>query len=56
MVVANEDNPVFLGGAFGTIASCYADHDVLGCLVMEPITRPTWSSGLTPPDDRQNLG
>ena len=28
MVVANEDSPVFLGGAFETIASCYADHDV----------------------------
>jgi SAM-dependent methyltransferase len=27
MVVANEDSPVFLGGAFETIASCYADHD-----------------------------
>ena len=26
MVVANEDSPVFLGGAFETIASCYADH------------------------------
>jgi hypothetical protein len=24
----NEDSPVFLGGAFETIASCYADHDV----------------------------
>ena len=28
MVVANEDSPIFLGGAFETIASCYADHDV----------------------------
>jgi 2-polyprenyl-3-methyl-5-hydroxy-6-metoxy-1,4-benzoquinol methylase len=28
MVVANEDSPVFLAGAFETIASCYADHDV----------------------------
>src|SRR3954471_18907472 len=28
MVVANQDSPVFLGGAFETIASCYADHDV----------------------------
>src|SRR3954467_5685620 len=28
MVVANEDSPVFLGGAFETIASCYADHDM----------------------------
>jgi SAM-dependent methyltransferase len=27
MVLANEDSPVFLGGAFETIASCYADHD-----------------------------
>ncbi len=27
MVVADEDSPVFLGGAFETIASCYADHD-----------------------------
>ena len=26
MVVADEDSPVFLGGAFETIASCYADH------------------------------
>jgi 2-polyprenyl-3-methyl-5-hydroxy-6-metoxy-1,4-benzoquinol methylase len=26
MVVANEDSPVFLAGAFETIASCYADH------------------------------
>jgi 2-polyprenyl-3-methyl-5-hydroxy-6-metoxy-1,4-benzoquinol methylase len=28
MVVANEDSPVFLAGAFETIASCYADHDL----------------------------
>ncbi len=28
MVVANEDSPVFLGGAFEAIAACYADHDV----------------------------
>ena len=28
MVVANPDSPVFLAGAFETIASCYADHDV----------------------------
>jgi SAM-dependent methyltransferase len=28
MVVANENSPVFLGGAFETVASCYADHDV----------------------------
>lgn len=28
MVVANEDSPVFLAGAFETIASCYADHDM----------------------------
>ena len=27
MVVADEDSPVFLAGAFETIASCYADHD-----------------------------
>jgi SAM-dependent methyltransferase len=27
MVVANEDSPVFLAGAFETIASCYSDHD-----------------------------
>lgn len=26
MVVANENSPVFLGGAFEVIASCYADH------------------------------
>ena len=28
MVVADEESPVFLGGAFETIASCYADHDM----------------------------
>jgi SAM-dependent methyltransferase len=28
MVLANEDSPVFLAGAFETIASCYADHDL----------------------------
>jgi SAM-dependent methyltransferase len=28
MVLANEDSPVFLAGAFETIASCYADHEV----------------------------
>jgi SAM-dependent methyltransferase len=28
MVLANEDSPVFLAGAFEMIASCYADHDV----------------------------
>jgi SAM-dependent methyltransferase len=28
MVLANEDSPAFLAGAFETIASCYADHDV----------------------------
>ena len=28
MVVAEEDSPVFLGGAFESIASCYADHDL----------------------------
>ena len=28
MVVADEQSPVFLGGAFETIASCYADHDM----------------------------
>lgn len=27
MVVADEDSPVFLGGAFEMIASCYSDHD-----------------------------
>jgi SAM-dependent methyltransferase len=26
MVLANEESPVFLAGAFETIASCYADH------------------------------
>jgi SAM-dependent methyltransferase len=26
MVLADEDSPVFLAGAFETIASCYADH------------------------------
>ncbi len=29
MVLANEDSPVFLSGAFEAIASCYADHDQL---------------------------
>jgi len=29
MVLANEDSPVFLAGAFETIASCYADHDMI---------------------------
>jgi 2-polyprenyl-3-methyl-5-hydroxy-6-metoxy-1,4-benzoquinol methylase len=29
MVVAHEDSPVFLAGAFETIASCYADHEML---------------------------
>jgi 2-polyprenyl-3-methyl-5-hydroxy-6-metoxy-1,4-benzoquinol methylase len=29
MVLADEDSPVFLAGAFETIASCYADHDML---------------------------
>jgi hypothetical protein len=28
MVVADEDSPVFLGGTFESIASCYADHDL----------------------------
>src|SRR6478735_5818888 len=28
MVLAHEDSPVFLAGAFETIASCYADHEV----------------------------
>jgi SAM-dependent methyltransferase len=28
MVVAHEDSPVFLAGAFEAIASCYADHEV----------------------------
>ena len=27
MVLAHEDSPVFLAGAFEAIASCYADHD-----------------------------
>jgi len=27
MVVANEDSPVFLAGAFEAIASCYTDHE-----------------------------
>jgi SAM-dependent methyltransferase len=27
MVVANEDSPVFLAGAFESIASCYVDHE-----------------------------
>lgn len=27
MVLAHEDSPVFLAGAFETIASCYTDHD-----------------------------
>lgn len=29
MVVAHEDSPVFLAGAFEVVASCYADHEVL---------------------------
>src|SRR4051794_28606276 len=29
MVLADEDSPVFLAGAFETIAACYTDHDVL---------------------------
>jgi SAM-dependent methyltransferase len=29
MVLANEQSPVFLAGAFETIASCYADHDLV---------------------------
>src|SRR3982751_4905184 len=28
MVLADEDSPVFLAGAFETIASCYADHEM----------------------------
>lgn len=28
MVLANEESPVFMAGAFETIASCYADQDV----------------------------
>ena len=27
MVVADEDSPVFLGGAFESIAGCYSDHE-----------------------------
>jgi SAM-dependent methyltransferase len=27
LVLANEKSPVFLGGAFESIASCYSDHD-----------------------------
>ncbi len=27
MVLANEESPVFLGGAFESIASCYSDHE-----------------------------
>src|SRR3954469_550368 len=29
MVLADEDSPVFLAGAFETIAACYMEHDVL---------------------------
>jgi 2-polyprenyl-3-methyl-5-hydroxy-6-metoxy-1,4-benzoquinol methylase len=29
MVLANEDSPVFLGGAFESIAAVYSDHDAL---------------------------
>jgi 2-polyprenyl-3-methyl-5-hydroxy-6-metoxy-1,4-benzoquinol methylase len=29
MVVADEDSPVFLGGIYETIASCYADHAIV---------------------------
>jgi len=29
MVLANDDSPVFLCGAFEGIAACYADHDLL---------------------------
>ena len=29
MVLADEDSPVFLGGAFESIASCYTDHEML---------------------------
>lgn len=29
MVLADEDSPVFLAGAFETIASCYADHEIV---------------------------
>ncbi len=28
LVLAAEDSPVFLGGAFETVASCYTDHEV----------------------------
>lgn len=28
MVLAGEDSPVFLGGAFESVASCYTDHDL----------------------------
>jgi hypothetical protein len=28
MVLADEDSPVFLAGAFEAIASCYVDHDI----------------------------
>jgi SAM-dependent methyltransferase len=28
MVVADENSPVFLGGAFESIASCYTDHNI----------------------------
>jgi SAM-dependent methyltransferase len=27
LVLADEESPVFLGGAFETVASCYADHE-----------------------------
>ena len=27
LVLANDDSPVFLGGAFETVASCYTDHE-----------------------------
>jgi SAM-dependent methyltransferase len=27
LVLANDQSPVFLGGAFETVASCYTDHD-----------------------------
>jgi len=29
MVLADDDSPVFLGGAFETIAACYGDHHLL---------------------------
>ena len=29
MVLADEDSPVFLGGAFELVAACYSDHDLL---------------------------